>query len=220
MKKQQWILAICIFLTLMSLGTWQLYRLQWKEHLIECQNEACQQPPVCVNDICQNPQAYAWRQIVTEGEWESTTYFIIGRTHAGKPGYHAVQALKVNDTGEKVIVNRGWTPHKNVTPAKGKVKVHGIVRPVEEPAWWHPTHRLQEHELGYVDPVVIQANERFYITQTDTQLAAVDIPTLNNPHLGYAITWFLLAVIWLNMVGWYWWKYHRNSTTFSKRKTK
>jgi surfeit locus 1 family protein len=209
LKKSQWILAACIFLTLVGLGSWQVYRLQWKQNLIDAQQHILNQPPVDTHQILHNPAAYTWRQVITEGEWESTTYFVIGRTHAGKAGYHAVQAMRLKKNGHKVLVNRGWTPHKNVASATGKACIHGIVRPIEPVCWWHPTHRPVQCELGHVDPVIVAADTRFYIAQTDTHLAPVGMPVLNNPHLGYAVTWFLLAIIWLNMAGWYWWKHGR-----------
>jgi surfeit locus 1 family protein len=218
LKKSQWILATCIFLTLMGLGTWQLYRLQWKQGLMDAQHQAFNQDPVPVDEVLKKPAAYTWRQVVTEGEWDSTTYFVIGRTHGSKAGYHAVQSMKLKKDGQKVIVNRGWTPHKSIAAAAGAARIEGVVRPIEQRAWWHPTHRLMNRELGYIDAEVIQADSRFYIAQTDTHLAPVGLPILHNPHLGYAITWFLLAICWLNMVGWYWWKYGRFVKVKKKRK--
>lgn len=194
----------------MGLGVWQLYRLQWKQGLIDAQQQAFHQSPVSAHEVMQNPNAYTWRQVITQGEWESTSYFVIGRTHAGKAGYHAVQAMRLTNNGQKVLVNRGWTPHKNITSATGRARIQGIVRPVEKVCWWHPTHRPAQHELGYIDPQIVEADTRFYIAQTDTHLAPVGLLTLNNPHFGYALTWFVLAIIWLNVVVGYWWKYRQN----------
>ena len=193
----------------MGLGTWQLYRLQWKSELMHMQQQAFEKDPVHIHQVIKNPGAYTWRQTVTEGEWESTTYFVIGRTHMGKAGYHALQAMRVKGQQQHVLINRGWVPHKDVTPAMGSASIQGVVRMIEEPRWWTPAHRLPQKELGYIDPEIIETDTRFYIAQTDTQLAPASLPILHNPHLEYAITWFLMGMIWLSMVGLYWWKYGR-----------
>ena len=53
------------------------------------------------------------QRVVLKGEFlPQFTVLLDNKLHRGRPGYHVVQPLRIADTGDHVLVNRGWVALK------------------------------------------------------------------------------------------------------------
>jgi surfeit locus 1 family protein len=147
---------------LVSLGTWQVRRLAWKEDLIA---QATERPLLPVRDL---PGAAAWPSLDLAAE-EYRRFRLTGRflhdkealvftslpdphgPHGG-PGYWVVTPL-VLDAGGTVLINRGFAPQGRHLPADrdeppaadASVRVVGLLRHDETRSLFTPADRPDEN---------------------------------------------------------------------------
>ena len=112
---------------LVSLGNWQLARLDWKNALVARIAARVQEPPVPL------PPAAAWKDMDLT-DWEYRPVEVTGRfrndleAHVytlltepkgplSGPGYWMLTPLEIADGGGTVIVNRGFVPLERRDPA-------------------------------------------------------------------------------------------------------
>lgn len=210
-----WIIAATGFIVLCSLGTWQVYRLNWKNNLIATKKAALTESPLSIEIALQNTelgQEVEFKRVQIKGRWvEDTLYYIIGRTHKGRAGYHVVAPLKL-DSGQVIFVNLGWSDKKELIDLKGPVNLEGYIRYPYKNAFT-PNPIVEKKEWGAVLPEQMRSAlsgdykiiEKIYIQLKDPSpfpelralkkiILTIDIP---NRHLGYIITWYGLAIAWL-----------------------
>ncbi|UTF59125.1 SURF1 family protein [Gilvimarinus sp. DA14] len=104
-----WILVLSlVFLPLLiGLGVWQLSRADEKRDLEAQLAQRQTAAPVALQSL-KNPAAYT--RIIARGRFDSDhTWLLDNRQRDGKPGYEVVQPF-VLDSGERMLVNRGWLP--------------------------------------------------------------------------------------------------------------
>lgn len=202
-------LVLVGFLFLLSLGFWQLHRLQEKEKLLEQLRQASIAPPLSLESVASSvvePREFLFYPLTFEGVVEATPFYVIGRFHKGKAGYHVVAPLRLS-SGKKVFINLGWVAQKNPKFSEKKIRGKGLLR-LSTPGWFSPSHRPSKNEWGFVDieAMAHHLNIRllpFYVQVTECHPVFKDIkveegrPTLPNNHLGYALVWFTLAVFWI-----------------------
>jgi surfeit locus 1 family protein len=209
---------------LISLGNWQMDRLAWKEGLLARIEAGLAGEPVRLpaSDIWPDldPQSFAYTPVRVSGTFDHAN-----EVHAyipsldSEPGYHVITPLQLEDGGY-VLVDRGFVPISRKNPESraagqvaGQVTFTGIaVAPEQgnsftpdpdlaENIWYHrPVDRMAEVlALQPVFPLLVDAgpaqNPGGLPVGGQTRLQ------LKNPHLGYAFTWYGLAVtlvgVWL-----------------------
>jgi surfeit locus 1 family protein len=191
------VLAIA-FLILVSLGTWQVERLQWKEALIADMEAMRHAPPISLDALSQMPKPdleAEYRPLTVSGRFDHAGEQYFYATHDGQVGYHVYTPLIMAD-GRVLFVNRGFVPEDLKDPAKraegqiaGEVHVTGLYR----------------RELTDLRAMAVAANipegrlEHFFLDADATPnpggwpkggVTQVDLP---NNHLSYAVTWYGLA---------------------------
>lgn len=220
------LLSVIAFAILIGLGSWQLQRLGWKEELVVRAKGRSALAPVALPPQAEwrNP---AWRDAEyrayqTSGqfrhEFEVQVYTVLSGpkgTYAGA-GYWVLTPLQLADQSF-VIVNRGFVPLDRKEPAsrpdsqpKGEVAVTGLLRLPEQPNAFTPSNDPARRAWFYRDPVEI-ARAFNLAPVAPFLLDAMDLPRAGalpqpnetkldfvNNHLGYALTWFGLA---LTLVG-------------------
>jgi len=215
------IAAACAFAVLIGLGTWQVQRKAWKEGLIATVTERFAAPPAALPPPAEwarlDPAADEYRRVRFVGELindKETLVFTTGSSLRGDagPGYWVFTPARV--AGRIVMVNRGFVPEdrKEATSRAqgqlaGPVEIVGVMRWPEEPGMFTPTAEpaknlwfardstaiAQAKGLGDVAP--------FYVEQEAPPApgglprAGTLQPTFPNNHLGYAITWYGLALV-------------------------
>lgn len=218
-----WIIIpwLCVFLTLFSLGTWQLLRMQEKNALIERIEQRMGQEPLSVlPENADALRALEYVPVKLTGHFVANQQVRIGpRNFYFHAGYYLYDPFILED-GRAIWVLRGWTPLEHaetddvaIAPTTDGQTLEGIVRLPEEPGPFTPdntpeTGQWYWGEIGLARkltgldllPVIVRA-----VSQTGDGKLPKPLPaevSESNDHLGYALTWFgiavgLLAVSWM-----------------------
>lgn len=99
-----------------ALGLWQLDRAAQKTRLQTAIESRQTQPAVDQFVLRSAPsQDLQHRRAVLRGTWlPESTVFLDNRQMNGRPGFYVVTALKIADSSEAVLVQRGWVPRNFV----------------------------------------------------------------------------------------------------------
>jgi len=201
---------------LVTLGVWQLERRAWKLDLIATVEARIALAPVPIETLEQagTPQsALAYRPAVVAGRFDHarTRYLFVGNGPAGAPGFDVLTPL-LRAAGPPILIDRGFVPQSLKAPEaragsepEGLVTVQGIVRsgtpahgfiPKGEhqgAVWYSRDLEGLGTAMGLeLAPFLIEAgaspNPGGWPLGGQTRIE------LRNAHLGYAITWFGLAI--------------------------
>lgn len=94
-----------------ALGIWQLDRADQKRALAEQLAAREAMAPVSVISPIADPEALRYRRIVAEGSYLPKGQFLIeGRRDGGTAGFHVVTPFRLTDSGDLLLVDRGWIP--------------------------------------------------------------------------------------------------------------
>ena len=191
---------------LLFLGTWQVERLHWKTDLL-ARIAAAEAAPAA--PLAEPPAPFA--KVRVTGRFDHMREAILGLEVRGPVlGTHLLTPL-LRDGAPPVLVNRGWVPIERAGPVarpEGEVTIE---------AWVHPGDLR-----GMFSATDDAAGRRFYIFDPPAIGVALGLPQVapyglvvlgpagalpdpartlprpSNNHLGYAITWYGLA---LSLVG-------------------
>ena len=208
---------------LVSLGTWQLQRLEWKRDLIQSVETRLDREPIAYAEARERQAAgedMTYMPVAVSGTWLHDQERHVFGAYEGEPGWNVFTPLRVTASGQEaprhVWVNRGFVPDRlkeAATRPEGQVErpvtVTGLFRLPEEPsgvAGMVSAPSNPEKNQWYVrDPRLFGgvtnagADGGYYIDSFGTENDA-DWPrggttrvTFTNRHLGYAWTWFGLA---------------------------
>ncbi len=212
---------------LLTLGLWQVERLQWKLDLIALmQSRATGAPADLPNDLGLDREAWNFRRVVVTGQFDhAREMFLNGRSHGGSPGYHVVTPLLRADGGPAVLVDRGWIPYEARDPAlraagqvTGMVTVEGLLYHVPPRHWAVPDNDPVKNMWFYRDIAGMAAHAGLPVVMPMLLEALASGPAgqypigrpdridINNPHLEYAFTWFSLALALAVIYGVYHWR--------------
>lgn len=212
---------IAATLMLAGMGAWQVERLRWKESLIT-DISAAQDKPM-LHALPEQATDALYRKAMLHGTFlHEKSFYLIAPPRAGQAGYFVTTPLKLVGGGT-VLVNRGWTPRGQESKPQGVQMVTGVIRPLREKRYFSPANDEQKNLWFFEDIPAMQrlSGETLAPVALETvgkyQANVYPIPgdgkiSLRNDHLGYAITWFALAVIGLVMFA----IYHRNPSTSPK----
>ena len=193
---------------LLWLGFWQLQRLEWKTNLLGEIEARMSQDPVLLEDGYA-PGDDNYRRVMFEGQLTGpAAHFLTSERNTG-PGYKVVAAVRSGD--RTVMIDLGFVPIDQ-KPAfetlTGDVRVIGnLYWPNEVDPGYTPDPDLEKNIFFARDlqnmPAFLDA-EPLLIVATDVEPNLGTVPqrvahNLPNDHLQYAITWFLLALVWAGM---------------------
>ncbi len=207
------VLAGMALVVLLGLGFWQLQRLSWKTALIREMEAGLAAPPLELAAAPADEGALAYRRARVRGVLRGELSFAFGlRREQGRPGYKLITPLEL-DGGVYLLVDRGWFP--DTTPpdrlparfrTQAPARLEGVLVPLApfRPASFTPSPDQAARRLYALDraslqgwlgisllPVLLMAEQ----SEPEDLLgvARVELRLPENPHLGYAITWFGLA---------------------------
>jgi surfeit locus 1 family protein len=213
-----WILTalFAIALTLLiSLGVWQARRLAWKEGLIAAAEAAADAPPVDLGALGDLPDP-EFRRVVTGCDLRNRPYVELQTIHDGEPGVRLISQCRgwLVDMG---FVSEGVSarpsasnaPPADVDPAP---QWTAQVRAADAPGPFAPPPSggrffardgvAMGRALGLTEPPppwVLYAETSPLPEWEALQVAPPPVAFSNN-HLGYALTWFGLAIA---LIGFY-----------------
>jgi surfeit locus 1 family protein len=206
------------FAVLVSLGTWQVERLYWKEALIAAIAERRSAPPVSLEEIeamAATGEDIDYRALRVSGVYDHGKERHFFATHEGRTGYYVFTPLMLAD-GRALFVNRGFVPFEMkeaATRAEGQVAgtvtIDGLARPrlSEKPSSLVPDNDIAKNIFYWKDLDAMAraagiAADRIvpFFLDADSSKNPGGLPIggvtqfdLPNNHLQYALTWYGLA---------------------------
>ncbi|MFD2264156.1 SURF1 family protein [Lacibacterium aquatile] len=203
--------ALIGVLILLTLGTWQIQRLGWKEDILNDRARAVAAPPVALPDAGVGLSGLDFRRVVVQGELlfsdekRVTGQYLPMQNQPEKLGDHVITPLKLAD-GSLLLVNRGWAPREGqIRRPAGPVELVGVLRPEPEMGWMQPPNdpvknvwfrvNLAEMTAGRSEPVRPYYLEVLDDGEKQPPIGGQTRVALPNNHLQYALTWYSLALV-------------------------
>jgi surfeit locus 1 family protein len=192
--------ALPVLILLVSLGTWQLQRLHWKNGLLARIAAAEAAPAVPLGDA---PEPFA--KVRATGRFDHRRESLLGlETRGPVLGARLVTPL-LREGQAAILVDRGWVPLERAAPARpeGEVMVEGFVHPGDRPGLFAARDDPAARRFYTFDPPAIGAALGLPQVAPHAIVAlgppgspdpARALPRPTNNHLGYAITWYGLAL--------------------------
>lgn len=212
---------------LVSLGVWQLQRLEWKRGLI-ARIEARAAAPALEATGRETREPFDHRAAIALGAYPEDApqiRYLTSLKGLG-PGFRLIAPFELRD-GTRILIDRGFAPEAAAprggaapAPPTGEQRIEGRLRwPNERSAFSPEPNREQmlwfarevesmADALGTEPVLLVQEfrGQEFQGQESRGEEGAGAWPkplpsavSLPDNHLGYAITWFSLAVIWLVM---------------------
>ena len=211
------LLALAGFALLLGLGFWQLARLEWKEDLLARMDARLLEAPVPL-PADPDPDADRFRAVRIEGRVAGPGVAVFGSWRGAGPGYRIVSPFRTDD-GRTVLMDRGIAaaPEAAGRVPDERLAVEGNLdwpedggdapTDAQDAIWTTRAIRPLSDRLG-TEPVLIvaRATSDPYEGIRPVPMDTAGIP---NNHLGYAVQWFGLALVWAGMAGYYVWRARR-----------
>jgi surfeit locus 1 family protein len=190
-----------IILVLISLGSWQLYRLDWKLNLISEINNSLKNDPVELTKS--NKKNYL--RIKTSGtvDFDKQVY-LYNLNDSGKPGFEVINPILIGN--ENYLINRGWIPFDKKNKAEINTldtnAIIGTLKTQSKANSFKPDNDINENYWFTLnrDDIFSYTGKNFseYIIYLNGDYKApkpkVITANISNNHKKYAITWFSMAI--------------------------
>ena len=215
--------AVLVAALTFSLGQWQLRRAAQKEGIQTAINAKNTLPVLDARSLAatENIADEVYRKVVLQGVWQSAhTVYLDNRPMSGKTGFWVMTPLALQDTGQVILVQRGWvardfsdrTRLPEVTTPTGRVTVEGRIAP--------PPSKL--YEFKGADTGSIRQNLDLAAFSLETGLPLLEVSLLQtgapseglirewaapnlgvDKHYGYAFQWFGLFALVVGLYVWF-----------------
>lgn len=176
----RWLFVLSILAILLTLGFWQLDRLRQKEHLLA---EISQNKIITEAELSSKP----YRIVELKGHFfcKELHLFATGRLGKHIENYMMLDVLRA-ESGKYYLVNL-FDKHQYKD-------THYRVWQWEKTPFWGGSN-LRNNQLLWVDQ---QDLEQYYGIKLSGYLLSeteIDISSIPNKHLEYAVTWFIFAMV-------------------------
>ncbi len=209
--------VLALLLLLVSLGLWQLRRLEERRVTNQVGLARHAAEPLDLQAMVQGSGAdlhtLEYRRASTRGEWDASyEVYVRSQVRDGRSGLWVVTPLVLAD-GRAVMVNRGWVPvelnRTEAAPPPGEVEVIGVVRTSRSRSALGPTDQpgvedtIARVDLSLLDTYVPHALLGVYLQESTANPAAWPLrlkePVFDDEgsHLIYAVQWFSFAAVGL-----------------------
>ncbi len=199
------------FAALVVLGVWQVQRMQWKNGLIaqaESRARSLPEPPGWVGADGDNAE-FSRTSVVCPG-LASAAYVELQTIHEGQPGVRLVSACRPRNFPATFLVDRGFvadtisarpavrasTEETRIVAQLRKTPPPGpMALPPDKGRFFARDNAAMARALGVTEPsqytlfALTSSNPEWPALQPSAPPAA-----FSNNHLGYALTWFGLAL--------------------------
>ena len=202
---------------LVSLGTWQVKRLIWKNDLISFYLKQSTNNIINLHKENFVSEEIEYRKVRLTGKFlNKKEVHITGKTYEGNAGFHVVTPFLMQN-GNYVLVNRGWVS-ENYKEAKSRsfslineeTSVIGLIRYPQKKGYFVPENDPDNGFWFTIKPTEIKKHLKidketfiikFYVDAL-RQEKKINLPigikekiNIRNQHLSYAITWYSLAIV-------------------------
>jgi surfeit locus 1 family protein len=186
---------------LLSLGSWQLYRLNWKLDLISEIENSLKINPVELSKS--NNKNYL--RIKTSGTIDfDKQIYLYNLNNSGKPGFEVINPILIGN--ENYLINRGWIPFDKKDKAEiNLINTNHIIGTLKKQSKANSFKPENDTEKNYWftldrDDIFSYTGKKFskYIIYINgdykTPEPKVITANISNNHKKYAITWFSMAI--------------------------
>ena len=202
------VFTIPALILLLALGSWQVKRMQWKNHMVADIKQHLVLPATDIPaHVTIDTDQYKKVKITGEYPQGKEIFLYTGpRDFEGKAGYDVLAPLKRTD-GSYVLVDRGWIPltEKNSPRTFEKITVEGVIMKGEKKGYFTPENDTARNMWFWID--IPEAARYFkldlppyYIMQQESadkkvspRGRVITVDSIRNDHLQYAITWYSAA---------------------------
>jgi surfeit locus 1 family protein len=216
--------VLLVLLVFISLGVWQLRRLEERRAFNNNLLKALDQPAIPLTGEPADPELLHFKRVAVTGTFDNAQTIALRNQMSGDtPGLHLVTPLRISGSNQAVLVDRGWIPRGLSDPdpasflvydAFGEVSLDGVayrtqtrsgpLSPIDPPlkagqdrltTWFRiDIDRIQEQVPYPLLPIFI--SQLPHTNDRPDRLPRPEGVSLDEgPHLGYALQWFTFAGI-------------------------
>lgn len=208
---------------LIALGLWQVARLEWKSGIIADIEARIQADPVSV-PANPDPDVDQYLPVLAQGSYTGEVIHVLSSQFERGTGSHVIGVLQT-PSGRRLLVDRGFIAEGEAPGAQyagsGAAVSGNLLWPDDADSftpdpdlgrnlWFSRRVAPMAAHLG-TDAVLI-------VARSDAPTVPGLVPTpldsadIRNNHLGYAVTWFSLALVWAVMTAALVWRIWRDKT--------
>ena len=194
---------------LVSLGLWQLERLAWKEGVLADIEARIAAEPQAVPPS-PSEKAHRYLPVRASGLPDARELHVLVSDRALGAGFRIVTAFET-ETRRRLLLDRGFVPTERKEDDRPATRLTVIgnlhwpderdrFTPPDDPDanyWFARDVETMAAALG-TEPVLIVARST-EPAQPGIRPLPIGTEAIPNNHLGYAVQWFGLAVVWLGM---------------------
>lgn len=203
---------------LMSLGFWQLRRLEWKEAMLAEITAKIAAAPVPLDSLAApDPASGMYLPVSIEGATTGQELLVLSGRKGEGAGYEVIAAYETAG-GRRILLDRGFIPEEAKAAARPATAISGagnLLWPNETDSYTPPPDAksglwfardvdAMATALGTEPVMVVLAAASGDAQGIDP--TPVDTSAIINDHRDYAITWFSLAAVWAGMTAFLLWR--------------
>lgn len=204
---------------LMSLGVWQMRRMEEKRVYLADMEARIAAAPIALPDQPEEERD-KFRAVAVEGRFTGEFVEVLAGQRGASPGVLVIEAFELPG-GRRILVQRGFIEddRRDVPRPAMAARVEGNLHwPQDADSFTPPPD--EKTGLWFARDVPAMAAKLH--TEATLIVAAkpvgdgitpvpVDTSAIPNNHWGYAIQWFLLAVTWAGMTAFLLWRIRRRT---------
>jgi surfeit locus 1 family protein len=209
-----WLFIIGAVGLLLCLSAWQVTRLWWKQDLIATIQKYQLSPALkTLPEDEKKLRSMGFQRVVLRGEFlHDDEAHLAARYYHSQLGYHILTPFLLEDK-RIILLNRGWvaaaekenTKRQHGAGSEGKLTLITMIRTDKDRNYFTPQHDVlkniwfwrdvKEIEKARGYPLVpVAADVLYSVPESGIPIASDGLVELRNDHLGYAITWLLIAL--------------------------
>ena len=207
---------------LISLGVWQLQRLEWKTaKLAEIDSKIAATPVALPDAVTAKDDIYL--PVTVQGRLLGPEALVLTGLNQAGAGFRVIAAFELAGGTRKIMVDLGFVSEASMDfqrPAAEMTITGNLNWPSEKDSFTPEPDLLRK--LWFARDVERMANvlgtEQVLVVARSIEPAIpammplpVDTSSIPNDHLNYAITWFSLTVVWLGMTVLLLWRIRRRT---------
>ncbi|MBI5350723.1 MAG: SURF1 family protein [Chloroflexi bacterium] len=225
LRKVLWFVFIVTGASAMiTLGFWQWGRLQERKDFNAKVIAQTNAPPLAITGEAIEAASLEYRRATVSGVYDFSQEVVLrNRTYNGVAGVHLLTPLKIENSSNAILIDRGWISYPDSFPFEkrskyaqptGSVAVSGLIRltqtrpdaplaPADPPlstelprldTWFYTDMAMIQKQIPY--PILSFYIERFPATDPNELPAPnPELELSEGSHWSYVIQWFSFAII-------------------------